>query len=384
MYTLSLFFNGRRKLVTVDDYVPCFPGENSQGGPLCSNSVQDELWVLLLEKALAKCCGSYCNLLNRTSLDFLIDFCGGPFIIWGDPGGTPLSENKQYLPEIPQSILWTQIRQYAEDNKCCIVAYSASIPHNSSNGLLMNGVVYNVLRAVETSSDRRLINLSCPFNQPTFEWVGNWSDGSHLWTPELEFEIGIDDDQSRSFWIEYHDFLTLFSRLCVCFFYESDSHDVRRCVWLQHSPTNLSASAMFALKVDAEAEVHFSVHREIIGPQRCGDNSDSGMLSADSDYGIAILRLTEEGALDHVCSCDLTSQRGSVRSVLRPGRYLVSPLAYICPPPTLTEQHVAPPINPTTNILDQQRLRFSVEMCRVFEEIFDRLDVNMDGVGRYE
>ena len=47
--------NGLWQEVTVDDYFPCY----CKGQPMFSTSYQNEIWVLLLEKALAKVHGSY-------------------------------------------------------------------------------------------------------------------------------------------------------------------------------------------------------------------------------------------------------------------------------------------------------------------------------------
>ena len=54
IYAVRICKNGEWCEVVVDDYFPCFQGE-----PAFSRSCNDELWVLIMEKAWAKVHGSY-------------------------------------------------------------------------------------------------------------------------------------------------------------------------------------------------------------------------------------------------------------------------------------------------------------------------------------
>lgn len=59
-YVLRLFLEGRWYFVTLDDMIPC---DAKTGAPLtCVAGAQSEIYPILLEKALAKLCGSYADL----------------------------------------------------------------------------------------------------------------------------------------------------------------------------------------------------------------------------------------------------------------------------------------------------------------------------------
>jgi len=58
LYELQLCLNGQWTRVIVDDYFPCYPN----GKPIFSKSNDNQLWLLLLEKALAKVYGGYMKL----------------------------------------------------------------------------------------------------------------------------------------------------------------------------------------------------------------------------------------------------------------------------------------------------------------------------------
>jgi calpain-15 len=55
-YSVVIYINGVPTEVVVDDYFPCVDGV-----PMSAKPVGNELWVLILEKAWMKICGSYEN-----------------------------------------------------------------------------------------------------------------------------------------------------------------------------------------------------------------------------------------------------------------------------------------------------------------------------------
>lgn len=74
IYKIRLCKNGEWKVITVDDYIPCY----YNAGPMFSRSNGDELWVLLLEKAYAKVHGNYYSLRFGLTKHGLIDLAGCP------------------------------------------------------------------------------------------------------------------------------------------------------------------------------------------------------------------------------------------------------------------------------------------------------------------
>lgn len=67
VYRVRICKNGEWQSVTVDDYFPCFVN----GGPIFSTTAENELWILILEKAYAKLHGSYLALRGGYALDAL-------------------------------------------------------------------------------------------------------------------------------------------------------------------------------------------------------------------------------------------------------------------------------------------------------------------------
>jgi calpain-15 len=57
IYLMSIYVNGIKTPVVVDDYIPTMNGK-----PCFARSNEGELWVCLLEKAWAKLYGTYCRM----------------------------------------------------------------------------------------------------------------------------------------------------------------------------------------------------------------------------------------------------------------------------------------------------------------------------------
>ena len=57
IYLVTLFVNGVRTPIVLDDYLPCRNGQ-----PIFARTKGEELWVCLLEKAWAKLYGTYARI----------------------------------------------------------------------------------------------------------------------------------------------------------------------------------------------------------------------------------------------------------------------------------------------------------------------------------
>jgi calpain-15 len=49
-----------------------------------------------------------------------------------------------------------------------------------------------------------------------FIYVGNWSDKSPLWTPELKEKLKFVDADDGTFWMNVEDFHQNFGQVCSC------------------------------------------------------------------------------------------------------------------------------------------------------------------------
>jgi calpain-15 len=74
IYRVKICKGGEWIEVTVDDLFPCEPN----GDPLFTSCIDNEIWVMVLEKAYAKVHGSYYMLKGGFTNEALIDLTGCP------------------------------------------------------------------------------------------------------------------------------------------------------------------------------------------------------------------------------------------------------------------------------------------------------------------
>ncbi len=76
IYAVRMFIDGKWTTIMLDT---CFPA--NQYGDLCAaQSYNNQIWVMLLEKAWAKIFGSYDNIISGTSEEGLTALSGAPCI----------------------------------------------------------------------------------------------------------------------------------------------------------------------------------------------------------------------------------------------------------------------------------------------------------------
>jgi calpain-15 len=80
LYCVWLCHDGEFVQILLDDYFPCYVN----GGPVFSKSVGNELWVILLEKAYAKCYGTYLKLIRGWACEAMKDLTGAPYEYFSD------------------------------------------------------------------------------------------------------------------------------------------------------------------------------------------------------------------------------------------------------------------------------------------------------------
>ena len=101
--------NAEWVLLTIDDYIPCYPGR----GPVFSRANGPELWVLLLEKAYAKAHGSYDSLKYGFTKHGMLDLTGFPTMYFEIPTlqKQQTAEGREILDQI-----WECLHEYDDQD----------------------------------------------------------------------------------------------------------------------------------------------------------------------------------------------------------------------------------------------------------------------------
>jgi calpain-15 len=155
---------GKQLEVTVDDYFPCLNGK-----PAFSRANGFELWVLILEKAYAKVFRSYERIEGGLAEEALRDLTGAPY---------------ESLDSVSEEF-WAKVIESEEKGYLMVASAGKESQEQLASIGLVPGHAYSVLDAKEinvtASKTEKILKLRNPWGK--FEWTGDWSDKSPLWTP---------------------------------------------------------------------------------------------------------------------------------------------------------------------------------------------------------
>ena len=203
IYLVLLFVNGVRTPVIVDDFIPC----NSDRTPCFAYSRGGELWVSLLEKAWAKCHGTYRKIEGGNPAFASIHLRGSP------------SRSYQIKPHQSYNQInsfWQMLRSAEMGGHSIIAASKGSSVQAPVTGQIA-GLAYHVIAVHEfgeQGDEIRLVVLRNPWRLN--EWNGLLSDESQLWTRELVDLFGQDSvEEEGVFVLPLMEFLGLFAQVSV-------------------------------------------------------------------------------------------------------------------------------------------------------------------------
>lgn len=296
-YAINLYVCGSLKIIVLDDYFPAL----GKTWPL-THSRDSEIWVMLLEKAWAKAHGDYGIISGGDSRESLSALTGAPT--------TLLRHNERSKEDLWKLVISSTKKKY-------IMSTGGA---KAVKGLY-SGHAYSLLKAVELNTRNmgvvRLVQIRNPWGE--YEWNGDWSDTSGLWTPELRVEVGHTIADDGTFFMAIDDFYNLYSYTFVCQCVDSYIHsDV---VIQEHE-----ACVVFELL--SETKGFFSAHQ--LTPRMSGNRSCKPLfveLYGYRDRGLEIVKATVKddknlNFSNNPAGCNALGT-ATIEVVLPPGLYVM-------------------------------------------------------------
>lgn len=242
VYGIQILDMGIPKEIIVDDYIPCL---SLKQGPSFTKTLDNELWVLLVEKAWAKLYGSYNNIEAGLTRECLHDLTYAPTkTIWTD-----------------EEDLWKNIRKGVEEN-WPMTAGSNDDPNESvqANGIV-NGHAYSLLAGYDIECEGKgvqLVKLRNPWGQKEFN--GRWSDTSRDWdrlSSKTRNEINRDRKPNDGiFFMEFSEFRVNFSTCQFCLVKDNFKYSYKTA-----KPTNQNG-LYFKVYLSKKGKYFFTVNHE--------------------------------------------------------------------------------------------------------------------------
>jgi calpain-15 len=233
-YKVQLFDARHRKwvVVTVDEHIPIVKKGQTH---LFANPSGRELWVILLEKAFAKLCGSYRALALGHPVWAFNAITGDPvYHLSRQADGSWRRKDVTFDAEDLRKLSWRWsdarfdstdtfflLRTLSRASSLLGASSSNEGEAVQSNGLV-KGHAYSILGARSFQDATRaslrinLVQLRNPWGK--HEWNSAWGDNSAEWStyPHIKRILKPVDANDGSFWMRWEDFALSFDSIDVC------------------------------------------------------------------------------------------------------------------------------------------------------------------------
>ncbi|GJQ83157.1 sol [Trypoxylus dichotomus] len=316
VYQVRLCKDGNWKTVLVDDFFPC----DKRGHLFYSQAKRKQLWVPLIEKAVAKLHGCYEALVSGRAIEGLATLTGSPC------ESIPLQISSIQAPaedELDTDLIWAQLlssRQalFLMGASCGGGNMKVDEAEYQSKGLRPRHA-YSLLD-VRDVCEHRLLQLRNPWGH--YVWTGDWSDNSIMWTHSLRTELMPNGSQDGAFWISFNDVLKYFDCIDICKA-RSGWNEIRLSGVLPPLASQQHLSCIL-LTILEPTEVDFTLFQE---GQRKSEKSQRSQL----DLCVVVFKARNNTPnIGNLVEHSKRQVRGFVgcNKMLEPAEYIVVPLAF--------------------------------------------------------
>ncbi|XP_030836660.1 calpain-15 [Strongylocentrotus purpuratus] len=311
-YQVRLCRDGIWDMVLVDDLLPC----QEQGCLVYSKAKRKQLWVPLIEKALAKMSGCYEALTAGRCIEGLATLTGAPC------ESVQLHASGKGRKPADPDLVWAKLLSAKEAGY--LMGASCGSGNMKIDPQLYQDVglrprhSYSVLD-IQDICGKRLIQLRNPWGH--FSWNGAWSDGSALWTDVMKEALMAHGASEGIFWMSLGDMIKYFDCIDICKVRPKWSENRVAGTFLPSSATPMK---VIILKVTEATEVDFTLYQTWRRLEKASRNPLDLALIVMKAIGMTTRGMSKVMTF---CKRQLRAFVGC-SAFLDPGIYVIVPLAF--------------------------------------------------------
>ena len=342
-YIIKLCIRGQWKNIIIDDLFPCYPKAN----PCVSHSPSNEIWILLLEKAVAKYYGSYYDLINVKIADFLLLLTGCPTFFFV----------KDEINDFDDKIY-----DYVKNKNYLVVALKRldqnEIQEDDIDSMITPDMGYTILN-IENKENRKFILLrNILYSIEQNELIKDYQEKIFKDYPVLK-----QNSIPGTIILDYEDFKEEFGNIYVC--YAKNWEEMRlkgKFIISKNNNNNIISNYFYLFEINSDSNVIISIFQD--EDSNKGSDSRKPMM----DISLSVLqydKITNE--INHIQTIDFSCTHSIQMELnLLSGSYIIYPRTSGC---------FIGKGNGKTNIkgIDDN---FSEIFINVIKDIFDKYDLN--------
>jgi hypothetical protein len=210
VFEAVVFLHGEPTRVVIDDYFPFIEngeGERPDVAFVRFNPLTKNIWPLIIEKVWAKVNLSYEDIIAGNSSEAFEFLAPAPI--------------DTYYHDVHKDTLFEEIQD--ADSKDYIICSDITVTENTNvNYLAKMGLItnhaYTVIDTAVVSEPKgnivKLLKIRNPWG--TNEWLGDWSDKSNKWTPEIKEMLKYENAEDGTYWMAFDDFTKFYTSTHIC------------------------------------------------------------------------------------------------------------------------------------------------------------------------
>ena len=365
IYQIKLCVAGEWITIVIDDLFPCIP----LSPPLVSRSQSNELWILILEKAMAKIYDCYYNLTNVNIADFLMVLTGCPTLFFFIEDELRVDDKEKLIKKL---------KNFVVDKKYLTVAISKIVyvegdENNNNNQILEDGMLtipnfgYTIIDVKNKFKDKFITLRKVWYDGTKDKVVQAYEESLIKEYPYIENEINL----GGTLILKFDDFLNEFSSFAVCYAKNWDEVRIRgKFVALKDSENLIEvilSKWYYCIQLEKTTNIIISLFQD---EDKFKEYDTRKQLM---DISLTILKQdVQKNEISHLQTLDF-SITSNIQTELNlpPGQYIILPRTSGC----FFGRPFDKPIPENTPIFNYEEKVFSNVFINTIKDIFKKFDL---------